>query len=89
MSDRLSRKSVLINLLGLPLAAAAVASTASQADAKTAPAAVHYIAKSTNGKYCVNCRFYLAAKAHGKPGTCSIVSGPIEPAGWCVAYAAK
>jgi len=89
MSDRCSRKSVLINLLGLPLAAAAVVGVATQADAKTAPSAVQYVPKSKNGKYCKHCRFFTAGKAMGKPGTCSIVSGPIEPDGWCVAYAAK
>jgi ABC-type sugar transport system substrate-binding protein len=89
MSDRVSRKSVLINLLSLPLAAAAVASVAAPADAKTAPSAVQYVPKSTNGKFCKNCRFYLSAKAAGKPGACTIVSGPIEPLGYCVAYAAK
>jgi hypothetical protein len=89
VSDRLSRKSVLVNLLGLPLAAAAVVSTASPAEAKTAPSAVQYVPKSKNGKFCKNCRFFIASKASGKPGTCSIVSGPIEPLGWCVAYAAK
>jgi ABC-type sugar transport system substrate-binding protein len=89
MSDRLSRKSVLINLLSLPLAAAAVASVTALADAKTSPAAVNYVPKSTNGKYCKNCRFYVANKAAGKAGTCTIVAGPIEPLGYCVAYAAK
>ena len=89
MSERVSRKSVLINLLTLPLAAAAVATVATQADAKTAPAAVQYVPKSKNGKFCKRCRFFVADKALTRPGTCSIVSGAIEPEGWCVAYAAK
>ena len=89
MSDRVSRKSVLINLLSLPLAAAAVASVTAPADAKTAPSAVQYVPKSKNGKFCKNCRFYVANKAAGKAGTCTIVSGTIEPLGYCVAYAAK
>jgi len=89
MSERPSRKSVLINLLGLPLAAAAVVAVAAQADAKTAPSAVQYVPKSKNGKHCKDCRFFAAGKVMSKPGSCSIVSGPIEPLGWCVAYAAK
>ncbi len=89
MSDRVSRKSLVINLLGLPLAAAAIAGITAPAEAKTSPDAVKYVKKSTNGKFCKNCRFYVASKAAGKAGTCTIVSGPIEPAGWCVAYAAK
>jgi len=89
VSDRVTRKSVLINLLTLPLAAAAIAGVTAPAEAKTSPAAVNYVAKSTNGKYCKNCRFYLASKSAGKPGSCSLVSGPIEPKGYCVAYATK
>jgi len=78
---------VLINLLGMPIAAAAVASVASQAEAATAPSAVQYVKKSTNGKFCKACRFYQGSPT--KTGKCSIVSGPIEPLGYCVAYAAK
>jgi hypothetical protein len=89
MSDRISRKSVFINLLSLPLAVAAVAAVSAPSDAKTAPAAVQYVPKSKNGKFCKDCRFYVAAKAAAKPGTCTIVSGPIAPQGYCVAYAAK
>ncbi len=88
MSDRLSRKSAIINLIGVPLAAAAaVAGVAAQAEAATPPSAVQYVPKSKNGKFCKNCRFYLGSPT--KTGKCSIVSGPIEPLGYCVAYAAK
>jgi len=89
VSDPISRKSVLINLLGMPLAAAAVVSVAAQAEAKssgtTAPSAVMYVKKSTNGKYCKDCKFYFGSKT--KTGKCTVVSGPIEPMGYCVAYA--
>jgi hypothetical protein len=84
MSDRISRKSVLISLLGAPLAAAALVT---RAEAKTAPSAVQYVPKSKNGKYCEACRFYVGSPK--KTGSCSIVSGPIEPMGYCVAYSKK
>ncbi|MGB8267370.1 MAG: hypothetical protein WCE44_13650 [Candidatus Velthaea sp.] len=89
MSDRLSRKSVLINLLGLPLAAAAIASVATQADAaQSPPSAVQYVKKSPNPKkYCKDCRFYVGSAT--KTGKCTVVSGPIEPKGTCVIWAAK
>jgi hypothetical protein len=89
MSERVSRESLIISLLGLPLAAAAVAEVASPADAKTAPSAVKYTPKSTNGKYCSGCRFFIAGKSATAAGTCSIVDGAIQPKGWCVAWAAK
>jgi hypothetical protein len=89
MSNDVSRSSVLISLLGLPLTAVAVANVAAPAEAKTPPSAVEYTPESKNGKFCKNCRFYVAAKALGKPGTCTIVAGPIAPQGWCVVYAPK
>ncbi len=88
MSDRLSRKSVIINLLGLPLAAAAVASVATEAQAAgSSKSSVQYVDKSKNGKFCKNCRFYQGSPT--KTGKCSIVDGPIAPLGYCVAFAAK
>jgi hypothetical protein len=93
VSDRLSRKSAIINLIGMPLAAAAVASVAGAADAatmksgNTSPKSVMYVEKSTNGKFCKGCKFYFGSTS--KPGNCTIVAGPISPNGYCVAYAAK
>ncbi len=94
MSDRLSRKSVIINLIGMPIAAAAAAaSVAGAAEAAamksgtTSPKSVMYVEKSTNGKFCKGCKFYFGSTT--KPGACTIVAGPIAPTGYCVAYAAK
>jgi len=93
VSDRLSRKSAIINLIGMPLAAAAAASVAGVADAATMksgttpPKSVMYVEKSTNGKFCKGCKFYFGSTT--KAGGCTIVSGPIAPQGYCVAYAAK
>ncbi len=94
MSDRLSRKSVIINLIGMPLAAAAAAaSVAGAAEAATMKsgttpqASVMYVAKSTNGKYCKGCKFYFGSST--KAGGCTVVAGSIAPMGYCVAYAPK
>jgi hypothetical protein len=93
VSDRLSRKSAIINLIGMPIAVAAAASVAGTADAgamksgTTPQASVMYVAKSTNGKYCKGCKFYFGSPT--KAGGCSIVAGSIAPMGYCVAYAAK
>jgi len=84
---------VIINLIGMPIAAAAAASVAGAADAatmksgSTSPKSVMYVTKSTNGKFCKGCKFYFGSTS--KPGSCTIVSGPIAPTGYCVAYAAK
>ncbi len=86
--QNLSRGSLLAKLAIAPLAIGALAVLrAEEAEAKTAPSAVMYVAKSTNGKYCKGCRFYQGTTT--KPGACSIVSGSIAPGGYCVAYAAK
>jgi len=93
VSDRLSRKSAIINLIGMPIAVAAAASVAGTADAATMKSgstpqkSVMYVAKSTNGKYCKGCKFYFGSTT--KPGGCTIVAGSIAPGGYCVAYAAK
>ncbi len=86
----LSRGSLLAKLAIAPLAIGALAVLrAEEAEAKTAPSAVMYVAKSTNGKYCSGCRFFAAGKTATAVGACSIVSGAIAPKGYCVAYAAK
>ncbi len=91
MNDHPSRKSVLINLLTLPLAATATVVAASQASAatKAAQTAVMYQSKPKGAAKCSGCKFYLPAKDAKANGQCSVVSGAISPNGWCVAYAAK
>ncbi len=91
MSDRLSRKSVLINLLALPLAATAVVATAggASADAKSPQSAVMYQDKPKGSAKCSGCKFFQPGKDAKAKGMCSVVAGDISPTGWCVVYSAK
>lgn len=91
MSDRLSRKSVLINLLSLPIAVSAVVATASgaSADAKSPQNAVQYQDKPKGNAQCSGCKFFLPGKDAKAKGKCSVVAGDISPSGWCVVYSAK
>ncbi len=91
MSDHLSRKSVLINLLTLPVAVAAAASTVGQAsaDSKSPQNAVQYQTKPKGAAKCSGCKFYIPNKVATANGACKVVAGAISPNGWCVVYAAK
>ncbi len=92
LNDHLSRKSVLINLLSLPLAATAVAATASgaAAAAKSPQNAVQYQDKPKGAAKCAGCKFYLPNSKDAKAkGACQVVAGSISPEGWCVVYSAK
>jgi hypothetical protein len=92
LNDHLSRKSVLINLLTLPLAATAIAasvSAASAADSKSPQNAVQYQDKPKGDAKCSGCKFYIAGKDAKAKGACKVVAGDISPNGWCVVYSAK
>jgi hypothetical protein len=88
-----NRKSVIINLLSIPVAAGAVigslgeASAAASVDQKTA----QYQAKPKSGHQCSGCSLYIPAKANPTKsnGTCKVVKGAISPQGWCKFYAPK
>lgn len=46
--------------------------------------ALGYIEQSvTEGRDCTNCAQYVVAEEDGGCGTCKVVPGPINPAGWC------
>jgi hypothetical protein len=91
LNDRLSRKSVLINLLTLPLAAGAVAASVSQgaAASKSPQNAVQYQSKPKGAAKCSGCKFFQPAKDPKANGQCQLVAGAISPNGWCVVYSAK
>ncbi len=91
MNDHQSRKSVLINLLTLPLAATAAIATVGQASAaaKSPQNAVQYQAKPKGSAKCSGCKFYQPGKTAKANGACQVVAGSISPNGWCVVYSAK
>ncbi|MBA2663791.1 MAG: high-potential iron-sulfur protein [Bradymonadaceae bacterium] len=49
-----------------------------------------YVEKSTKaGQDCTNCVLYTMPAAAGQCGGCSVVAGPINPAGWCNIWVVK
>lgn len=80
-----NRRTVLRAGLGVVAAAGMVATATRQAAAqeKLAPELVQYQPTPKDGQICSACVNWVA------PNACSIVSGKIEPNGWCVAYAPK
>jgi methylmalonyl-CoA mutase N-terminal domain/subunit len=61
---------------------AAAVSTARAQD-KISQAQVQYQQSPKDGQHCSICVNFVA------PSSCSIVSGKINPDGWCIAYAPK
>jgi hypothetical protein len=91
LNDHPSRKSVLINLLTLPLAATAAIATVGEASAaaKSPQNAVQYQTKPKGAAKCSGCKFFQAGKTAMASGQCQVVAGKISPNGWCVVYSAK
>ncbi len=89
----MNRKSVIINLLTIPVAAGAVIGTFTEAsatasvDQKTA----QYQSKPKSGHQCSGCSLYIPAKTNPTKsnGTCKVVKGAISPQGWCKFFAPK
>ena len=51
---------------------------------------LQYVEKSTTeGKNCSNCLQYKAPAAGKKCGGCNLFSGPVQPNGYCLSWAAK
>ena len=68
---------------GMAVIGAVAAAPGARAQEKIAPAMVQYQPTPKDGNKCANCVNYV------EPGACKIVSGVIDPNGWCIAYAPK
>ncbi len=79
------RRAALRGLVGVGIGAAALAvgTRTAQAQEKLAPNVVQYQETPKDGNECDKCVNWVA------PNQCKIVSGNINPKGWCVAYAPK
>ncbi|HEY0797800.1 MAG TPA: high-potential iron-sulfur protein [Candidatus Baltobacteraceae bacterium] len=79
-----SRSEALKRLAIVPAAVIGIASTMSDAQAADNKKQFKYQAKpGKGGEKCSSCRFFKA------PHGCSIVTGTISPAGWCIAWSKK
>lgn len=51
---------------------------------------LQYVEATTNpDQTCLNCQQYKAGADAATCGTCTLVPGPINPAGWCLSWVAK
>jgi ABC-type transport system involved in cytochrome bd biosynthesis fused ATPase/permease subunit len=57
---------------------------------KQARTSLKYVDKSPQaGKNCANCQLYKAPAKAGTCGTCTVIKGSINPAGYCNSWAKK
>lgn len=59
----------------------------SEADISTRTSMAYVDVSTVAGKSCSNCALYTAAAAEGECGGCTVVKGPINPAGYCNVWA--
>ena len=84
MIDRMPRCSrrALLGLGALTLAALGLPARG-RAQEKIAPNLVQYQQKPKGAQECDHCLHFIA------PASCKVVSGAINPKGWCALFAAK
>lgn len=81
-NDIATRRTILRAGLAAVGGVAAIA-TSARAQEKIAPAMVQYQTTPKDGNKCSACVNWEA------PAGCKIVSGTIDPNGWCIAFAPK
>lgn len=88
--ESMSRKSALVSLVALPVAAIALG-------ASREPASAHAAVEQSDAQYqthpkdkqqCSGCQSFIPAKTDPtkSDGTCNLVKGSISPQGWCHLY---
>jgi hypothetical protein len=89
MAHDLTRKEALASVLLLPALAAALTlgmTAVARADSRTQ---LKYQSKPLGGKKCSGCALFTSGKNATANGTCTVITGPISPHGWCTAYTPK
>jgi len=79
--NRATRRNIM--LAALASAGSAAAARRAQAQEKIAQAVVQYQKEPKNGQMCSTCVNFEP------PTACKIVTGTIDPNGWCLVYAPK
>jgi hypothetical protein len=59
------------------------------AQSKASKQAMKYQDQPKDGQRCDQCLQFIPPQKKGAPGGCKVVEGPINPAGWCIAYVKK
>jgi len=104
MQDKLSRRELLSSATTLgalavfgaaacgkkatPLACTDTSALA-PADLSVRTALAYADVSTEPGKSCLTCQQFVAPAAPGTCGSCKVLKGPINPAGYCKSFAAK
>lgn len=80
--DRATRRGIILGVLAAAGSATALQRPA-QAQEKIGQTVVQYQKQPKNGQMCSTCLNFEP------PNACKIVSGTIDPNGWCLVYAPK
>jgi len=57
-------------------------------DALQDPEALNYQSTPNNGQQCDGCQYYVPDQNDDAMGACTLISGQVDPEGWCISYAA-
>jgi hypothetical protein len=57
-------------------------------DNLVAPSALNYQEEPNNGNQCSGCQFYIPDQNGDGMGACTLITGMVDPQGWCNSYAA-
>jgi len=57
-------------------------------DALQDPEALNYQSTPNNGQQCDGCQYYVPDQNDDGMGACTLISGQVDPEGWCISYAA-
>ncbi len=78
-----SRRALLLSAATAPALATLAGPAAAQQAQKLAQKVVQYQEMPKDGHECDGCVNFIA------PNQCKLVEGPINPKGWCIAFAPK
>jgi high potential iron-sulfur protein len=56
---------------------------------KSSKASLNYQEHPHDGKKCADCKHFSPGSDASGAGTCALVEGPIQPAGWCTVFAPR
>lgn len=56
-------------------------------DALQDPEALNYQSTPNNGQQCDGCQYYVPDQDGDGMGACTLLSGEVDPEGWCISYA--
>ena len=87
--EGMTRKSAIVRLLVLPALAGALAAGATATARADSRVDLKYQPTPNGKQKCSGCTLFVPGKTATDDGTCKIITGPISPNGWCVAFVAS